>query len=410
MDEKLTEMEKKQAEIVKNEITIRLGDKEIDYPTFKRNLDSYEGYAEKAMEKLNEQFQITKNLPKKIRILEAVARIRNTAAINGIYELAFKCGKLILKNEAQIVAQNPPKRLKRKISLTNIDLTKVDIAGAAISKDQWYRMRKAHDTPEMLDSFIEGCRSENKIPTRELLLKTKADRAKKARIEAVKARKLSKKNREKLNDIQLYSLPIHRMKEKISEGSVDLILTDPPYELDGISAFRDLSRFAGYALKDGGSLLCMSGKMYLYEILKRLHDYPALRYHWMLDYVMPGPNVLVQQRRVYRQVKPIFWFVKGEYQGEFINDRVITPYRKTSSNEFHKWGQSVEGISAILNKGFVFPGDTICDPFLGGGSTCLAAYKKGCRFIGGDINPDCVQTTESRLEDLLETEKKGRED
>ena len=48
------------------------------------------------------------------------------------------------------------------------------------------------------------------------------------------------------------------------------------------------------------------------------------------------------------------------------------------------------------------PGELILDPFLGSGTTAVAAVLEGRRFLGCDIDPGCVETTRRRLEQLEE--------
>ena len=43
------------------------------------------------------------------------------------------------------------------------------------------------------------------------------------------------------------------------------------------------------------------------------------------------------------------------------------------------------------------PGGTILDPFLGSGTTALAAAKRGRRYIGIELNPEYVALAEERL-------------
>ena len=42
-------------------------------------------------------------------------------------------------------------------------------------------------------------------------------------------------------------------------------------------------------------------------------------------------------------------------------------------------------------------GDLIVDPFLGSGTTAVAALKHGCRFAGCDLNSDCVTAVMNHL-------------
>ena len=46
---------------------------------------------------------------------------------------------------------------------------------------------------------------------------------------------------------------------------------------------------------------------------------------------------------------------------------------------------------------FTQPGDTILDPFMGSGTTSVAAIQLGCNYIGIDINPEYVETSRARV-------------
>ena len=43
------------------------------------------------------------------------------------------------------------------------------------------------------------------------------------------------------------------------------------------------------------------------------------------------------------------------------------------------------------------PGDLVVDPFLGSGTTAIAALTQGRRFIGGDIEPAYVEIAKDRV-------------
>jgi modification methylase len=48
---------------------------------------------------------------------------------------------------------------------------------------------------------------------------------------------------------------------------------------------------------------------------------------------------------------------------------------------------------------FTFKGDNILDPFVGSGTTCLAAHKDGRNYIGYDLNPEYIQLAYKRIEE-----------
>jgi DNA modification methylase len=52
---------------------------------------------------------------------------------------------------------------------------------------------------------------------------------------------------------------------------------------------------------------------------------------------------------------------------------------------------------AELTALFSNPGDLICDPFMGSGSTGLAARGAGRRFLGVEISPDYFEVARDRM-------------
>ena len=53
--------------------------------------------------------------------------------------------------------------------------------------------------------------------------------------------------------------------------------------------------------------------------------------------------------------------------------------------------------------GSVEPGDMVCDPFIGSGSSAIAALKRGCSFTGCDISLRAVEMAENRCHTFLGT-------
>jgi hypothetical protein len=45
---------------------------------------------------------------------------------------------------------------------------------------------------------------------------------------------------------------------------------------------------------------------------------------------------------------------------------------------------------------FSFPGDLVADPFVGSGTTAVAALTRGRRFVGSDLDPESVALTRAR--------------
>jgi len=182
--------------------------------------------------------------------------------------------------------------------------------------------------------------------------------------------------------------------KELEPSSIDFIVTDPPYSEKYLDLYTLLGKAAAVLLKPGGSLLVMVGHSYLPEIINRLAG--RLAYHWTLSYLTPGgQSTQIWQRKVNTFWKPILWFTKGKYNGDWVGD-VIRSGVNDNDKTYHHWGQSESGFTDLLKR-FVRPDSVILDPFMGAGTTGVVAIRLGCRFIGIDISADYVNTAKRRI-------------
>jgi hypothetical protein len=206
------------------------------------------------------------------------------------------------------------------------------------------------------------------------------------------------------DNYKAYHCSVADLKNEVQENSLDAIITDPPYQQNDLPVFSDLAEFAAYALKPGGSLIVMVGKYYLPEIMERLGKH--LTYHWIVSYHIPGDSSKQYQRRLGIAWKPLLWFTKGEYTGPWVYDvlekRDIPVFIGSSKDKtHHNWGQPVADMEAIIEH-LTLPDQLICDPFVGAGSTAVAALLRKRRFVGCDIDVQCVQKTKQRIQEAIE--------
>ncbi len=193
------------------------------------------------------------------------------------------------------------------------------------------------------------------------------------------------------SDFRAVSLP---------ENSVDWIITDPPYPQKFLPLYRDLALFALRVLRPGGGLLAMVGQSYLPEIFQ-LMSVEGLKYNWTLCYLTPGgQSPQLWQRKVNTFWKPILWFTKGENK-RWIGD-VVKSDVNDNDKTYHFWGQSVSGMTDLLQK-VSYMGETILDPFMGGGATGAACLLHRRHFIGIEIEQDVFATAQKRLMQLQQT-------
>lgn len=181
----------------------------------------------------------------------------------------------------------------------------------------------------------------------------------------------------------------------IEAGSVDCIITDPPYPKEFLPCYSDLGEAAARILKPGGSCIVMVGQSYLPDVIARLGEH--LTYHWMVAYLTPGGQaVQLWDRKVNTFWKPLLWFVKPPFDSKEWQGDVVGSKTNDNDKRFHDWGQSESGMAAIIDR-FTFPGQTILDPFVGGGTTGVVALKLGRNFIGSDADAKQIEISRSRL-------------
>jgi hypothetical protein len=174
--------------------------------------------------------------------------------------------------------------------------------------------------------------------------------------------------------------------------AIDAVITDPPYPKEYLSLWSHLARFSKDHLKPGGVLLAMTPAPYLPEVMEMLGEY--LTYQWIMACVLPGSHGSVIQSGVRNVMwKPILVYRNG---GDPVNIGSDLFENDKRDKEFHEWGQGVGGyIWQIEN--FTKPNDLVCDPFLGGGTTAVAALQAKRRFIGFDMDAKKVAISKGRL-------------
>lgn len=181
----------------------------------------------------------------------------------------------------------------------------------------------------------------------------------------------------------------------VPDGSVDLILTDPPYPSEFLPLWSGLGELAARVLRPGGLLAAMSGRTHLPDVMARLGEH--LPYRWTMAYLMPGRASVVHARAVSTQWKPIL--VYGSSETVRFHDVVSSD---EGDKSHHDWGQSESGMRALV-AALAEPGAVVLDPFMGAGTTGVAAIRDGycSRFIGVDIDGLAVGKAERRLAPLV---------
>jgi DNA modification methylase len=136
--------------------------------------------------------------------------------------------------------------------------------------------------------------------------------------------------------------------------------------------------------------------MILPEVIRALeHERLAWRWQiaWRFENYSPAQ---IFRRSVWQKFKPVLVYTAGALptRPRWFPDEITS---SAPDKDHHIHGQSFDGFERLIQL-FSEPGDTICDPFCGSGTTAVAAIANGRRFTGCDIDADAVEITRRRLE------------
>jgi hypothetical protein len=220
------------------------------------------------------------------------------------------------------------------------------------------------------------------------------------REERRKAREARPKVALSADDCRVY----HCAVADLNVNDLDAIICDPPYPKEYLPVYDDLADFAARSLKPGGSLLVMVGQSYFPDVIQRLTA--KVKYHWTACYLTPGGQAAqLWDRKVNTFWKPLLWLVKDKYEGDWVGDVCQSP-TNDNDKDHHHWGQSEKGMADIVQR-WTRPGQLVCDPFVGGGTTAVVCARLARRFVGCDIDLKCVESAKARIEEEFTQTTKG---
>lgn len=203
-------------------------------------------------------------------------------------------------------------------------------------------------------------------------------------------------------DYRLFVASMAETEDRIEDGSLDLIITDPPYDRDSVVLFEELAKIASKKLKSGGYLLCMSGQRFLPSILHRMSLH--MRWHWMISVAhgrQEGPGGKYQQYALRNRWKPVLVFTNGGRDTDlpYFDDTIMGGEK---DKDWHEWGQPLFEFEELVKR-FSRAGARVWDPMCGGGTVPLACLKNNREFIASDIDPAAVERTRVRLLEHLQS-------
>jgi site-specific DNA-methyltransferase (adenine-specific) len=82
-------------------------------------------------------------------------------------------------------------------------------------------------------------------------------------------------------------------------------------------------------------------------------------------------------RRLSRRDLPDVWAIKRIHRGAYPTQKPVALFSR-------------------MLAGSAAPGMTVCDPFVGSGSSAVAALRAGCSVLAADVDPRAVELTRQR--------------
>ena len=181
----------------------------------------------------------------------------------------------------------------------------------------------------------------------------------------------------------------------LDDDSVNLFITDPPYEQKALTLYSELGKLAQQKLKPGGFCFVECGQLYLDDVIRRLAE--SLDWYWLCGVKLSHGHSRIWHRRMSNTYKPFLMFAKRPAPTQskhlWLTDLVQSTH---ADKTHHKHGQGVSEFQYYIER-LTLPGDLVVDPFVGGGTIPEICAKTGRCFVGTELNPGIAAAARARV-------------
>jgi site-specific DNA-methyltransferase (adenine-specific) len=213
--------------------------------------------------------------------------------------------------------------------------------------------------------------------------------------------------------IEIYNADCLDVMREMEDGSVDAVITDPPYGI-GFKYNNHDDTPVGYGewlwqvlelaenkAKDGSIVFVFQAMPNVKEFTKW---FPR---EWR---IFAACKNFVQMRKIEMQYAfdpCVVWWKEGERYSEgtlnrdwHIGNTANTLNRKDGDGKGHPCPRPLDQMEHIVNQ-WVKPGGVVLDPFMGSGTTGIVCHKTGRKFIGIEIDELYYNIAKRRIQETL---------
>lgn len=185
----------------------------------------------------------------------------------------------------------------------------------------------------------------------------------------------------------------------IPDGSIKLIFTDPPYMKKYIELYKWLGLEGPRVLKSNGFLMAYAG-VYWKKIVM---DYLGVQLEYFWDFVLEngGSSPIMWKRKIISRYKSILTYIKPNSKA-VPRSNVLSLWRGGGEDKrYHVWGQDESSARYYIDC-FSNEGDTVLDPFTGGGTIPAICKKLKRKCIAFEIDENAFISARERIEQTQE--------
>ncbi len=183
------------------------------------------------------------------------------------------------------------------------------------------------------------------------------------------------------------------LAERIPDGSIDLIFTDPPYQREYLPLYAWLAETTKRVLKPDGFCLVYAGVYWKDRVMAMMGA--NLNYYFDLVLVNSGQSPIMWKRKIISRHKSILAYTGNK--DSVARTTVLSLWNGGGEDKrYHTWGQDESG-ARYYTDCFSSTDHVVWDPFAGGGTIPAICRMLNRNYVAFEINPITADNARQRV-------------